>query len=261
MPYLFLENFLNFFKNLFYNLRSKLLFPLNYNLTMKLHLTDKKKETSDTTSFIFKPEVAINWRVGQFMHYFLDHQNIDSRKADRYFTIASAPHEGVIQLTTRMAIDHSSSFKKALNNLQVGQTIDALGPDGDFIITNPNQEFVFIAGGVGITPFRAILLDLAYKNLPINVNLLHGNRTNEIIFKKELTQIAKTHPQLKIRYYIDPDKIDQSAIQQAVTDLQKPIFYISGPKPLVESLSSILAQMGIPKNHLKRDFFPGYTWP
>ena len=75
---------------------------------MKLALTATKQETSDTVSFVFEPERPLQWKAGQFLRYVLNHANPDNRGVERYFTIAAAPHERQVMLTTRFAPKSSS---------------------------------------------------------------------------------------------------------------------------------------------------------
>lgn len=228
---------------------------------MKLTLAERKEEASDVISFFFLPDAPLAWQTGQFLHYVLPHQSPDERGIERWFTVASAPHEGRVQLTTRFTQDRGSSFKQALRELALGATIEADGPEGDFVITDPGQTYVFIAGGIGITPYRAILLDLDHRKLPMNVMLLYGNRNDDFVFKSELDVIAQKYPTFKIHYLANPAKIDQSSIRNLIPNLDQPIFYTSGPEPMVEAVEKMLAEMGVPDDHSKRDYFPGYPWP
>ena len=225
---------------------------------MKLKLIEGKKEAGDAISFIFEPENKIQWVAGQFLIYFLPHETPDIRGKQRFFTISSAPFERHIMLTTRIFPDNPSSFKKALNEMKPGDTIDAKGPDGDFTVLGPNKHFVFIAGGIGITPFRSIIADLAHKNLPLNITLLYANSTSEFPFKDELEKIADDNPNFKIHYIVSPQHIDEDVVKQTVPNLSEPIFYVSGPEKMVEILSEMLMKMGISEDHIKQDFFPGY---
>ena len=247
------------------------------NTMFKLTLINKKQETSNTTSFIFKSEQPLGWQAGQFLHYKLQHPTPDERKEDRWFTISSAPHEGRVMLTTRVinhvrgregsqrasasnGVDKPSSFKAALNNLPLGGTIEAEGPDGEFVVDDPNKDHIFIAGGVGVTPYRAILLDLERRGLPINVALFYTNGNQEFVYKDELEAVAKRNPGFKILYFVSPEKIDGAVIKKYVPDLQKPAFYVSGPEPMVVEFEKMLMDMGIPDEHIKRDYFSGYDW-
>jgi ferredoxin-NADP reductase len=98
---------------------------------MKFTLSAIKQEASDTFSFVFAPEQALQWKAGQLLRYVLNHANPDDRGVERFFSIASAPHEKHVMVTTRFA-PKSSSFKKALKNLRPGDAIEAHDLEGDF---------------------------------------------------------------------------------------------------------------------------------
>jgi ferredoxin-NADP reductase len=227
---------------------------------MKFTLSATKQEASDTFSFIFAPEEPLQWKAGQLLRYVLDHPNPDDRGLERFFSIASAPHEEHVMLTTRFA-SKSSSFKKALKNLRRGDAVEAHDLEGDFVVDHRKKTFVFIAGGIGITPFRAILLDLEHNKKPLNVQLLYANRDNDFPYRKELEALRRRHPEFRIDYVVSPNRIDEKSIPQLVPDIQKPMFYVSGPEPMVESMDKTLKKIGVSKKRIKNDFFPGYEWP
>lgn len=109
---------------------------------MKLTLAAKRRETDDVSSLLFISDTPLSWRPGQFLHYSLPHADADERGTTRYFTIASAPFEREIMLTTRFARERSSSFKRALQRLPPGATVDVDPPDGDFVIDDPGRDHV-----------------------------------------------------------------------------------------------------------------------
>jgi ferredoxin-NADP reductase len=227
---------------------------------MKFTLSATKQEANDTFSLIFAPGQPLQWKAGQLLRYVLNHPNPDDRGVERFFSIASAPHEMHIMLTTRFA-SKSSSFKKALKNLRPGDAIEAHDLEGDFVVDDSRKTFVFIAGGIGITPFRAILLDLDYNKKPLNVQLLYANRDNDFPYRKELDALRGRHPEFRIDYVVSPNRIDEKSIPQLVPDIQNPILYVSGPEPMVESMDETLKKIGVPEERIKNDFFPGYEWP
>jgi ferredoxin-NADP reductase len=227
---------------------------------MKFTLSATKQEANDTFSFIFAPEEPLQWKAGQLLRYVLNHPNPDDRGLERFFSIASAPHEEHVMLTTRFA-SKSSSFKKALKNLRRGDAVEAHDLEGDFVVDHRKKTFVFIAGGIGITPFRAILLDLEHNKKPLNVQLLYANRDNDFPYRKELEALRRRHPEFRIDYVVSPNRIDEKSIPQLVPDIQKPMFYVSGPEPMVESMDKTLKKIGVSKKRIKNDFFPGYEWP
>jgi len=98
------------------------------------------------------------------LFYTFPNDNPDNRGVTRYFTISSTPFEDFIMITTRISRP-SSSFKESLTEMKIGGRITASGPDGDFTIDDLGKNYIFIAGGIGITPFRSILLQMDFEKL------------------------------------------------------------------------------------------------
>jgi ferredoxin-NADP reductase len=227
---------------------------------MQLKLVETRPETSDVKSFFFEPEAPLAWKAGQYIHYKLPHSNPDDRGIERYFSIASAPFEKRVMLTARFA-QKSSSFKRALNSMAIGATIEADPPEGDFILDRVDKPVVFIAGGIGITPFRAILLDLQRRKEPLKIRLLYANRTDELAFRDTLESLRQEHPDFRIDYLIGDNRLTGNSIREAAPALQSTRFFVSGPEPMVESLDRTLKGLGVPESSIVNDFFPGYDWP
>ena len=227
---------------------------------MNLILINKVSRSSDVISFYFKPQSPITWEAGQFMYFTLTHSNPDNRGVSRYFTISSAPYEENIMITTRFASEGSSSFKNALINLEIGQNVSALPPGGEFVIGDLSKSYVLIAGGIGITPFRSILLDLNYRKKlqSIEIYLLYSNRNNEIVFKDEFDSLAKENLSFKLRYIISPEICNADLIRSMITDYKEKIYYISGPVNMVKAIEDILTSIGLTEDKIKQDYFPGY---
>lgn len=226
---------------------------------MKLILAERKQETPDVESLLFEPEQALSWKPGQFLHYVLHHEPTDDRGSDRWFTISSAPSEGRVMITTRFDTKRSSSFKHKLKTLAVGKSIEIsdIQGDGDFIVEKPSEKLVFIAGGIGVTPFRSILKEADNSSEKLDVLLLYSNRDKHIPYKTELDAFSARNPKLRIAYFIGR-RIDEAVIRESVTDLDHSLFYVSGPEPMVEAFGTLLSQMGVPNERIKQDWFPGY---
>jgi ferredoxin-NADP reductase len=237
-------------------------FPLSINFAilamMKLKLVEKKQETSDVTTFLFTPLEPLTWKAGQFIHYVLHHEPTDDRGSDRWFTNAAAPFENNVRITTRLATEKSSTFKKKLFSIQEGKNIEISNVTGSFVLEDPEKEYVFIAGGIGITPFRSMLTQLNFEKKPINVTLLYANRDQNIVYKEELEAIAAKQQNFKIHYIFSPEHIDEKKIKELVPDLQKPLFYVSGPESMVDAVGEVLKKLGVTEENLKQDWFPGY---
>jgi ferredoxin-NADP reductase len=226
---------------------------------MKLKLIERKKETPDIESFVFEPQEPLSWQAGQYLHYVLHHEPTDERGSDRWFTVASAPFEGKVMITTRFAgEDKTSSFKKKLFSLVPGKSIEISHLEGDFTIEDTTQDYVFLAGGIGVTPFHSILKQADHDGTKLKVNLLYANRDEHVPYKDELESFAKNNPNLTIHYLTAPVRIDESSIKEFVPDLSKPFFYVSGPAPMVFGVEEILKKLGVDKSRIKLDDFPGY---
>ncbi len=226
---------------------------------MKLTLQEHRKETSDVETFLFEPEEPVQFVPGQYMKYTLEHENPDNRGRTRYFSIASAPSENIVQITTRF-YEESSTFKTALQAMQPGDTIEANPPSGMFTYPHPDRPAVFIAGGIGITPFRSILVDLDSRGIAPQVTLIYANRSEEIAFKALFDELANKYPSFTVHYLIEPERITADYIRQHVPDLTERTVYISGPEPMVEAFSTMFTdELGVERERIEEDFFPGYA--
>lgn len=190
---------------------------------MKLNLVSKQPEVGNVVTFRFKPESQLSWQAGQFMEYELVHDNPDSEGVKRWFTIASAPYEGEVQITTRIT---DSTFKQALNGLQIGDTIEADGkPDGDFVWQDSDKPVVWIAGGIGITPFHSILKQRVHEDEPRPVSLLYANRTNDIVFQKELDEWSNTDESFNVNYSVGKP-LNLKLIQDTLGNVNSKLVYL-----------------------------------
>ena len=224
---------------------------------MKLKLIERKPRFKDVESFIFEPDQPIDWQGGQYMHYTFPHTDPDDRGQERWFTISAPPYEKNLMITTRFTDKKGSSFKRALRAMKIGDTIEADGPKGKFVIDDLSKKHILIAGGIGITPYRAMLLQLDRDSQSINAELLWANRDENLVFGDELADLQNRHPDFHIHKFIGDQRIEEADFRPYVDD-PNTIFYVSGPEPMVESYAEVLQNMGVPEERLKTDFFPGY---
>ncbi|HEU5005297.1 MAG TPA: FAD-dependent oxidoreductase [Candidatus Saccharimonadales bacterium] len=223
---------------------------------MKMQLIEKKQLQSSVYSFVFRPDQQVTWQPGQYMHYVLAHPDADDRGIERWFTISSAPYEKNIMITTRFSYEKSSSFKKALTELKVGDEIEADGPKGSFTYKEGDYRHVFIAGGIGITPYHSMLAELAHENKPANTDLLYANNDDNFVFGDELAAIAAHDPTLQIKKFVDKRISDQDLAPYAKQ--ANAIFYLSGPRAMVENYEEVLKNLGVEADRVMTDYFPGY---
>ena len=236
-------------------------------MDLTLRLIDQRHEAENVTSFRFEPEAPVSYQAGQYLRYALAHPQPDSRGTARYFTIASAPSEPYIMLATRLS-SPGSTFKQALARLEPGARVTASGPLGRFVYTQYDAPAVFIAGGIGITPFRSMLVELAAQQRTAEVTLLYANRTPDIAFRSLFDELEQAQPKLKVGYIVSHPTADWSGpvghieaefISQQVPHVTRSLCYAAGPQPMVEAMGQALAHLGVPREQIKQEIFPGYS--
>jgi ferredoxin-NADP reductase len=149
-----------------------------------------------------------------------------------------------------------SSFKKALLGMEPGGEIEADGPKGSFTLQEGEHHHIFIAGGIGITPFRSMVIQLAHDNQEKKIDLMYANRDNNFVFGEELKAIQQSHPDFRILEFVDK-RIEESDLQNFLQD-KSAIYYLSGPRSMVEAYEQLLADKGVEKTAVMTDYFPGY---
>ncbi len=222
---------------------------------MTLTLIEKEHLVDNVWAFRFKPSGHFSWIAGQYIRVELPHKNPDDEGIRRWFTNSAAPFEGIMQITTRVS---SSTFKQALSKLELGDDLQLIeDPEGDFVWQDSNLPIVFVAGGIGITPFRSILKQRVHDNLPLNVTLIYGSRTPDVPFKDELEQWQASDPHLKVQYVVGAP-LTAEKLDNLVPNLNESLVYVSGPEPMVRALGNDLKAHGLQETQLKQDEFPNY---
>lgn len=224
---------------------------------LSLTLIDKREIAKDVIEFSFESDRKINFRAGQYLEYTMPHKN-DSRGNRRYFTIASSPTENQVRLGIKTN-PAPSSFKKTLLNMNLGNKISAGQLAGDFVLPEDSKKkLVFLAGGIGITPFRSMVKYLIDKNQPRNAILLYSAKTEEEIAYRELFNEAIGKIGLRTEYVV-AKIIDANLIREKVPDFKERIFYISGPEGMVNAFKKMLRKMGVAGSNIVTDYFPGFA--
>src|ERR1700693_610215 len=141
-------------------------------------LKDRKEVAEGTMAFQFEKPPGWRFNAGQYLDMtLLDPPETDSEGNVRSFSIASAPHEETLTVATRM---RDTAFKRVLKTMPFGTAVKIEGPSGDLILPHDvTRTAVFLAGGIGITPFRSIVLWAAKEKLPNRIVLFYSNRRPE----------------------------------------------------------------------------------
>lgn len=237
----------------------------------KLLLTLKKKLKigPDILDFTFNPDKKIDFVPGQYLEWTLPHDKSDSRGNRRYFTIASSPTENILKLGIKL-YSNGSSFKKALANLDHKTPLAGAQLAGTFILPGDvSKKIVFIAGGIGITPYRSMTKYLLDKGEKRDIILLYSNKFASEIMYTDVWNQAFSSLGIKTVYTLTGEipagwkgrvgRIDAKMIKEEVLDWKERLFYLSGPHAMVSGFEQTLKSMGISSDQVKIDFFPGYV--
>jgi ferredoxin-NADP reductase/Na+-translocating ferredoxin:NAD+ oxidoreductase RnfD subunit len=234
-------------------------------------LKRKIRITPDSADFIFDPDSTVNYLPGQYMEWTLPHENTDSRGNRRYFTLASSPTEPDLRIGLKF-YNKGSSFKEAMLQIDSNSLIGAHHLAGDFVLPdNIRTKLVLIAGGIGITPYRSMIKYLIDKHQRRDIILIYSARHPEDFAYQDVFDQAKKELGVRVLYVLtghnqnqDKDKylngrISKKLIEQYVPDYDQRIFYLSGTNNMVQSISTQLRELNLPKSQIKTDNFSGYS--
>lgn len=237
----------------------------------KVVLAGKHEAAQGIVTFEFEKPAGFKYKAGQFVDLILSGVADPARPQDQRhaFTLSSAPHEERLVITTRI---RETAYKQALHGLAIGSELEIEGPYGMFNLHgDASRAAVMIAGGIGVTPFISMLRQAAQQPLAFDLALVYANRCPEdTAFLAELQQLQASQPRFHLlvtmtnaedsaQAWSGPRQpLDVALVQQAMQGLQKPIFYVSGPPAMVESLRRQLLDIGIDEADLRNDEFYGY---
>jgi Na+-transporting NADH:ubiquinone oxidoreductase subunit NqrB len=149
-----------------------------------LTLKQRNKLASDQYEYIFSPDRSFSFRPGQYFEWTLGHHSADNRGNRRFFTIASSPTEDDVRLGVRF-YEPASTFKRALGYMKFNDEVSVSNLAGDFVLPkNKEKKLVFIAGGIGITPFRSMVQYMIDNKDKREATLFYSNRTREEVAYK-----------------------------------------------------------------------------
>lgn len=235
-----------------------------------LTLKQKNQKTPDVYDFVFESSQKFNFKPGQYLEWTLGHDKVDVRGNRRYFTIASSPTEDDVILGTKF-YPNPSTFKQKLLTMSPGDKIIASELRGEFNMPKDiNKKLVFIAGGIGVTPFRSMAKYMMHKNEKRDIVFFYSNKTPNDIAYKEIFEDSKRVGWKNI--YVVNDLagtalmdnmrtgfITGDMIIKDVPDYKDRIFYISGTHGMVSTFENTLAKLGVSSSNIKTDFFPGFV--
>ena len=172
----------------------------------ELLFLESSKESEDVYSFLFEKDKELSWKAGQHGLFSITHKKI--KNPTRPFTVASASTENIVKLTMKMN-DNPSEFKQAMLELKQGMKISMAGPVGSFYLKE-DRPTMLIAGGIGITPFRAILKQIEAEGNGIKkpIHLIYLDSKKSYLYKDELDAIAN-NTSISVTYLDSRDDLHQ----------------------------------------------------
>lgn len=227
-----------------------------------MRLKARHHVTDDIEDLEFTPEQPLDHRPGQYMEWTMPYTWADDLRGNRRtFTVASSPTEQIVHLGLRY-YQPSSSFKQHLRALPIGGRIAAGQVSGDFILpADKRRPVVFIAGGVGITPFRSMARYMIDTKSKRHGRLYYLVRDKSEVMYADTWEQAAGHG-LQTTIVTPTDKpfaeLSTEQLRQDVPDLTKPMYYVSGPNIMVRLIRRQLRQAGVPRKNIITDYFSGY---
>lgn len=225
--------------------------------------------TPDIVEFTFQPARRFSFNPGQYMEFTLPHTQTDSRGNRRYFTISSSPTEDELKLGVKF-YPNGSSFKQNMLSLTANDTLMTGQLAGDFTLPDDrSKKLVFVAGGIGVTPFRSMLKFMTDVNEKRDVTLMYMNKGPKDAAYRDVFDAAAAKLGVKIVYIYTatmPEgwkgrtgQINDVMIREEIPDFLERTYYISGPHAMVKGVETTLQQLGVKQAQIRKDFFPGLT--
>ncbi len=223
-----------------------------------------------TMAFYFSKPSGFRHAAGQsLLMTLVNPPQTDSEGDARTFTIASAPHEPELMIATRM---RDTAFKRVLKTAPAGMPVTIDGPSGEMVLHDDSaRPAVFLAGGIGITPFLSMIRHATHKRLAHRMYLFYSNRRpDDAAFLHELEDMEYANANYRlIATMAEPEKSVESwwgevgFIRREMLELHlpvgaSPIYYFAGPPPMTMAMRQMLDAMGVGEQDMRHEEFYGY---
>ena len=234
---------------------------------MRATVAEKREVAKGTLFVLFAVEDYPDYRPGAYFWVELpDRGHSDDKGLRRHISLATSPtDEGVVGLATRL---RDSAFKQTLAELEVGDEVQVEEPKGSFLLPeDTSAEYVFVAGGIGITVFRSMLRFIADEALPYRVTLVYSNRDRESsAFLDEVEELEGRIDGLRVVLTMTDEPgwegetrhLDADVLGELVGGLEGKTFLVAGPPPMAEAVADSLTGAGLPEDRVLADKFSGY---
>jgi ferredoxin-NADP reductase len=238
--------------------------------THTVELLRREVVAEGTMSFYFNKPTNFQVKPGRYLDCSLvDPPETDAEGNIRTFSIASAPAEKELMVATRM---RDTAFKRVLKTMPLGSQLKMDGPLGSFTLhNNASRPAVFLAGGIGVTPFRSMIVNAAREGLGRPIVLFYSNRRPEdSAFLQELQQIGSRNKNCQTICVMSKmansqrpwqgatGYIDKAILARFVPDVAAAIYYIAGPPAMVAAMKETLTGVRANEDDVRSEDFAGY---
>jgi ferredoxin-NADP reductase/DMSO/TMAO reductase YedYZ heme-binding membrane subunit len=233
----------------------------------QLKLARVFRETPEVRTFRFVPPMGkmlpFDYLPGQYLNLSL---NVDGRRVNRSYTIASSPtRAGYCEITVKRETAGTGS-RHLHDMLKVGDSVAVSAPAGRFTFTGESADsVVLIAGGVGVTPLMSKLRYLTDLAWPGEIYFLFIARTEcDIIFRRELDELQQRHPNVHVTVSLtraadtwpgERGRLRRELLTRTVPDLTRHEFHLCGPDAMAAEARTLLKQLGVPDEKVKYESF------
>lgn len=242
-------------------------FVVSPKLKIRMRLKAIEPVSARIGHYIFEPERTFSYLPGQYMEWTLAGVPYDSRGNRRTFTLASSPTESTVQIGLKF-YEPSSAFKTKIAAMKPGDAVYAGQIAGNFTLRgNEHKKLAFVAGGIGVTPFRSMVKYLVDTKTKADVVLVYAVADpNEFAYDDVWEQAEPlgiktvkviTNPQLKSAGILTAS-LDEKLLADVIPDYAERLFYVSGPNVMVNATKRNLRHLGVARTHIKTDYFAGY---
>ena len=233
-------------------------------------LLGRTEVAEGTMAFQFEKPKGFVFKAGQYIDLtLLDSQPGSSTGVTHTFSIASCPSDEEILVTTRM---RNTLFKQALSTLPIGSGARIEGPMGSFSLhNNTARPAVFLAGGIGITPFLSMVSHATAEKLRHPIVLFYANRyLEDAAFIDALWKLERANPRFRFLPTLTRTAknnggwkgktgyISSEMLSTQIGTLRGPIYYIAGPPTMVAATRRTLSEVGVDEDDIRTEEFAGY---
>jgi ferredoxin-NADP reductase len=223
-------------------------------------LTGREPVAEGTMAFRFAKPAGFEFKPGQSVSLTLIEPPAEPNSTRRTFSLASAPQESELMIATRMR--EGSHYKRALHALPLGAQVRLTGPLGAMTLhDDAARAAVFIAGGIGITPFRSMLLQAEQDRAEHRLYLAYSNRRREhAAFLDELQALQRRNDRFRLLAPMTDTEgmLDEEKLKRFAGDAPSPVYYLAGPPAMVEAMKVILARNSVGDDDIRSEEFFGY---